>query len=287
MTWFVNGEPVDDAAVRDEARMMRPRYMEAVSGMDPIEAEMQLREWARENVVERILLRQQAFADPEPVPLEVIERGVEAIRSEAGGLVGCGTRTSDQEVRKQIETQYRIERLVQRLQDKTAKPRAKDLSEFYKKNKDRFWTPELIHAAHIVKNVNEHQDEASARAGIEQAMEELRGGADFAEVADRHSDCAGNGGELGWFPRGEMVDEFDNVVFGLPAGATSDIFRSLFGFHIARVIERKAAGIRPFPDVKDDIEQTLWQQRREKALEDYLDGLRAAADIRQETRVAR
>src|SRR5687768_3414084 len=52
MTWFVNGEPIDDAAVREEARAMRPRYMESVTNMDPIEAEMQLREWARENVVE-------------------------------------------------------------------------------------------------------------------------------------------------------------------------------------------------------------------------------------------
>ena len=71
MPWYVNGELVDDAQVRDEAQMMRPRYQETVTDMDPIEAEMQLREWARENVIERILLRQTALADPEPVPPEI------------------------------------------------------------------------------------------------------------------------------------------------------------------------------------------------------------------------
>ena len=286
MTWFVNGEPVDDAAVREEARVMRPRYMEAVSGMDPIDAEMQLREWARENVFERMLLRQQALADPEAVPEDVIERGLEAVRTEAGGQVGCGTRTSDEDVRQQVELQYRVERLVQRVQENTPRPRSKDISEYYKKNKDRFWTPELIHAAHIVKNVNEHQDEETARAGIEGVMEELRAGGDFAEVADRHSDCAGNGGDLGWFPRGEMVEEFENVAFELGTGAISDIFRSPFGFHIAKVLERRQPGIRPFPEVKDEIEQTLWREAREKALEDYLDKLRAQADIRQDGRRA-
>ena len=282
MKWIVNGEPVDDAAVREEARAMRPRYMEAVSGMDPVEAEMQLREWARENVFERMLLRQQALADPEGVPAEVIDRGLETVRTEAGGQAGCGTRTGDEDIRKQVELQYRIERLVQRVQEGTQRPRPKDVSDFYKKNKDRFWTPELIHAAHVVKNVNEHQDEATARAGIERAMEDLRSGAEFAEVADRHSDCAGNGGNLGWFPRGEMVEDFENVAFALPPGTTSDIFRSVFGFHIVKVLERRPPGIRSFPDVKDEIEQALWRDAREKALEQYLDKLREKADIRQD-----
>jgi hypothetical protein len=281
MTWFVNGEPVDEAAVREEARAMRPRYMEEVSGMDPIEAEMQLRDWARENVFERMLLRQHALADPEGVPAEIIDRGLETVRTEAGGQAGCGTRTSDEDIRQQVELQYRVERLVQRVQEKTQRPRPRDVSDYYKKNKDRFWTPELIHAAHIVKNVNEHQDEATARVGIEQAMEELRAGAEFAEVADRQSDCAGNGGDLGWFSRGEMVEEFERVAFALPTGSISEIFRSVFGFHIVKVLDRRPPGIRAFPDVKDEIEQALWREAREKALENYLDTLRAQADIRQ------
>jgi hypothetical protein len=287
MTWFVNGEPIDDAAVREEARMMRPRYTEAVTDMDPVEAEMQLREWARENVIERILLRQQALADPEPVPADVIVRGVEAVRTEAGGQVGCGTRTSDEDVRAQVETQYRIERLLQSVQGNIAKPRSKDVGDFYKKNKDRFWTPELVRASHIVKNVNENQDEATSCAGIEEALAKLRAGAEFAGVADQHSDCAGNGGDLGWFPRGQMVEEFDEVVFNLAPGAMSGIFRTGFGFHIAKVIDRKPAGIRSFADVKDEIEEALWQQKREKAVEDYLDRLRAVADVRQDGRAAR
>jgi hypothetical protein len=272
---------VDDAQVRDEARMMRPRYMESVTDMDPVEAEMQLKEWARENVIERILLRQAATAEAEPVPDDVIEQGLENARSEAGGLVGCGTRNSDEEIRRQIADEYRLQRLIERVQSAVKPVPEKEIAAYYKKNRDQFRTPELCWAKHVVKNVDEHNDEAAARAAIEQALAEIQSGAPFEEVADKHSDCAGNGGDLGWFPRGEMVEEFEDVVFRLPIGGMSDIFRSAFGFHIAKVYGRKPEGVRPLADVREEIVTVLSQERRQKALEDYLDELRAKADIRQ------
>jgi hypothetical protein len=281
VAWLVNGEVVDDAAVRDEARMMRPQYMESIGAMDPIDAEMQLREWARENVIERMLLKAAAFSDPAPVPPEVIAKAVEEAKTEAGGKVGCGTRTTDGDVREQAETQYRIERLLMQVQAHVTPPKAKEISEFYKRNKERFVTPELVHAAHIVKNVDEQHDEATARSSIETAYADIRNGCPFSEVADRHSDCAGNGGDLGWFPRGEMVEEFDGVVFALPVGGISEIFQTQFGFHIAAVLERRPAGVRPFKEVENDIAAAILNEKRQKAVENFLDGLRARADIRQ------
>jgi hypothetical protein len=285
MPWYVNGELVDDTQVREEARMMRPRYQESVPDMDPVEAEMQLREWARENVIERMLLRMAAQADPEPVPPEIIEQGLANARTEAGGLVGCGTRNSEEEIRAQTEAEYRLQRLMARVHSGVREPSDNEIAAYYKKNRGQFQTPELCWAKHVVKNVGDGTGEAAARAAIEEAEADIRGGASFEEVADRHSDCAGNGGDLGWFPRGEMVDEFDEVVFRLPVGGTSGIFRSVFGWHIARVYGRKAAGVRPLGDVRDEIASILSQERRQKALEDYLDALRAKAEIRQ-TRVA-
>jgi len=282
MPWYVNGELVDDSAVRDEIRMMRPRFQEAFADMDPVEAEMQLKEWARENVIERTLLRQTALADPEPVPAEFLDQALEAARSDAGGVVGCGTRTSDDEIRAQAELEFRTQRLMHRVQTELKPPPEKDIAAYYKKNRDQFQTPELCWARHVVKNVDEQHDEAEARAAIEQAEAEILAGTPFEEIADKHSDCAGNGGDLGWFPRGEMVEEFEEVVFPLPIGATTGIFRSVFGFHIAKVYGKKPAGVRPLADVREDIVQVLMEERRHKALEEYLDSLRATASIKQE-----
>lgn len=281
MPWYVNGELVDDTAIRDEARMMRPRYQEAFSEMDPIEAEMQLKEWARENVIERMLLKQTALADPEPVPAEFLEQALESARNDAGGVVGCGTRTGDDEIRAQADLEFRMQRLLQRVQTEVEQPAEKEIAAYYKKNKEQFKTPELCWARHVVKNVNEGDDEEAAKAAIEQAKAEIDAGASFEEIADKFSDCAGNGGDLGWFPKGEMVEEFEDEVFALPVGSTTGVFRSVFGFHIARVLGRKPAGTRPLQDVREEIVEVLMQEKRQKALEDYLDKLRSTADIKQ------
>ncbi|MDZ4798423.1 MAG: peptidylprolyl isomerase [Bryobacteraceae bacterium] len=281
MPWYVNGEMVDDTAVRDEARMMRPRYQEAFADMDPIEAEMQLKEWSRENVIERMLLRQTAATDPEPVPAEFLEEALESARNDAGGVVGCGTRTSDDEIRAQADIEFRMQRLLQRVQSAINAPPEKEIAAWYKKSREQFKTPELCWARHVVKNVDEGTDEEAARAAIEQAAADIGNGVPFEEVADKFSDCAGNGGDLGWFPKGEMVEEFEEQVFELPVGGTTGVFRSVFGFHIARVLGRKPAGVRPLEDVRGEIVDVLMQERRQKALEEYLDKVRAGADIKQ------
>jgi hypothetical protein len=285
MTLTVNGEVIDDAVIREEARLLRPRYEEMITGLDPIQAEMQLRDWSRENVIERVLLRQEAMKDPEPVPPETIQAAVERMKTEAGGQVGCGSRTSDDDLRKEAEMRLRIERLVSRIGSQVSRPKNKEISDYYKNHQDRFWTPELVHAKHIVKNVDELHDEASARAAIEAAEAEIKSGAAFEEVADRMSDCPGRGGDLDWFPRGQMVNEFDAVVFQSQPGTTSPIFRTGFGFHIARVYGRKPAGILPFSDVRDQIEQAILGERREQALADFLDAARERAVILQGSKV--
>jgi parvulin-like peptidyl-prolyl isomerase len=97
--------------------------------------------------------------------------------------------------------------------------------------------------------------------------------ADFAEVAEEQSvdqQTAPNGGELGWFPRGVMVDEFEEVVFDLEPGDISDPFQSEFGWHIATVLDRE-------DDRPIDL-QTL-QQLRQRAFQEWLEERRAEADI--------
>ncbi|MDP6389379.1 MAG: peptidyl-prolyl cis-trans isomerase [Alphaproteobacteria bacterium] len=81
------------------------------------------------------------------------------------------------------------------------------------------------------------KEEAQELIGTIQA--ELANGADFAELAGEHSDCpsGAGGGELGEFGRGDMVPEFDEVVFDLEPGEDSDVVETAFGFHLIRRTE--------------------------------------------------
>lgn len=238
MGLVVNGEAVDDAEIREETRNLRPRYLEMMSGGDPIALEMQLRDWSRENVIERVLMRQEAARR------------------------GCS-----------------FEELVDRISSKVPMPKYKDVGDYYKKNRESFFMPEVVHAAHIIRNVEENGSEDKPREAIDAAAAELKSGANFAEVADRWSDCPGNGGDLGWFPHEQMVPEFDEVVFALPVGQTSPVFRTRFGFHIARVLGRKPQGVPGLMDVRTHIEGMLRKEKQQKALEIFVDGLKAKASI--------
>lgn len=272
---------MDDEAVREEARKMRPHYMDSVGPMDPIEAEMQLREWARENVIERMLLTAVAQSDPDPIPESLINETLEKLKDRIVEEAGSGLPNVQDDFRKRVELDYRMQRLLARVHSGVKPPSPGEIKSIYRKRQSDLKLPDTIHAAHIVKNVDEQQDEATALAAIQAALTELEAGDPFSEVADRYSDCPGNGGDLGWFARGQMVEEFDDVVFNLPVGSRSSIFRTQFGFHIATVLERRASGPIPFKDVEADIREAILQERQTKAVEEFIDALRAKADIRQ------
>jgi parvulin-like peptidyl-prolyl isomerase len=225
------------------------------------------------------------MADPTPIPPEEIDERLSAMFPLAGDPENCeagATRAGvDKDAaRADIESQIRVERLIRQVGEKAPKPKPKEIQDFYKKNKDEFRTPPMVHASHIVKNVGEGQDENAVLEEIKKAEADLQSGKPFAEVADAYSDCAGQGGSLGWFPLGEMVEEFEAVVFPMKPGDVSPIFRSVFGWHIATVHEKKPEGLRPLDDVKDQIEAALSREKQEKALEEYVDALRAKAQVK-------
>ena len=79
-----------------------------------------------------------------------------------------------------------------------------------------------------------------------------------------------------------MVEEFESVAFGLSPGDTSGIFRSSFGYHIAKLYERRSAGIASLNQVREDIERALWEERKQEVVRSFVNQLRLKADIRNQ-----
>jgi peptidyl-prolyl cis-trans isomerase C len=125
-----------------------------------------------------------------------------------------------------------------------------------------------VHARHILV---ETEDEAKAIA------EELKKGADFAELAKKKSKDPGasDGGDLGFFTKEQMVPEFSNVAFALEPGKISDPVKSQFGWHIIKVEEKRARKAPDFEQVKPQIETYVAR----KAQADYVAKLREAAKV--------
>src|ERR1700726_4376996 len=125
-----------------------------------------------------------------------------------------------------------------------------------------------VHARHILV---ETEDEAKA------VEEELKKGADFAELAKKKSKASGasDGGELGFFTKDQMAPEFSAVAFALEPGKVSDPVKSQFGWHIIKVEEKRNRQAPAFAQVKGQIEPYVTR----KAQADYVAKLREAAKV--------
>ena len=138
-----------------------------------------------------------------------------------------------------------------------------DVQNYYNSNVQQYQTPETIRASHILLKT-EGKDEATVRKAAEDVLKQARSGADFATLAKKYSEDDGskvNGGDLDYFPRGRMVTEFEDAAFAMKTGEISNLVESQFGFHIIKLVDRKAATTRTLDEVRAQIQDTLAWQR--------------------------
>jgi len=139
-------------------------------------------------------------------------------------------------------------KMVMGQKESTIKITRREVEDFFNTMKDSLPDlPESFHIANLLLKIKAG-DVAKARAKerLEKIQEELNGGADFKELAEKYSDdpvSAANGGELGFFQRGELVREFEEVAYLLKPGEISGIVETQFGFHLIQMIERQGEKI--------------------------------------------
>ena len=284
MALIVNGEKVEDSAIQQEVERLRPRYEEVFADQAPKEREAQLLDWSRDNVIEMTLLNQEAKKNREKVPETQVESLLARLKEhykdeeELHKKFGIG---NDEDFKEHIEMQMRVELMLNELCKDLPKPSKAAIQEYYDKNAEQFKSGEQARVAHIVKYVDWQTDEGAAYNVMKKAQDELKNGAAFEVVVDKYTDCADSGGDLGYIMRGQMVEEFDDVVFNLGIGEVSDVFRTRFGFHIAKVYDRKPAVVPGLEEVKGQIVDTLKEQIQGKAIDEFIDRLKSRAKIEE------
>ncbi len=284
MALVVNGEKIEDKEIQQEIERLRPRYEQVFADKDPAEREAQLRDWSRDNVIERVLLRQEAKNSGAEIPPEDIEEAFKQLKEQYDddeALYKALDVDSNEKVRQTIELQMKTERKIGQIYATAPKPSEDQIREYYEENKDKFRSDEQIRVAHIVKYVNWQTDEATAMQAMHEAHDQINSGVPFETVVDKYTDCADSGGDLGYVMRGQMVEEFEDAIFNLNPGQVSDVFRTRFGFHIAKVYDRRPPSIPELKEVRKQVTEELGEQLKEQALGEYLDDLRAKATIEE------
>jgi peptidyl-prolyl cis-trans isomerase D len=151
--------------------------------------------------------------------------------------------------------------------DSWIKENAKTIDEVYEKQRERYTgLPKQVRARHILIKVAQDADEPGvekARQQAEKLAQEAKAGADFATLAREHSQDTGSarrGGDLGYNPRGRMVEAFDQAQFSLQPGQISDPVRTRYGFHVIKV-EGVREGDVPEQEAKQEIGKRLMLQQ--------------------------
>ncbi len=178
-----------------------------------------------------------------------------------------------QEFRQQIQEQLAVTKLLADKQQMQSPATDQQIQEFYEANEEYFVTPEQVNASHIlVKTEEEAKD----------ILVELQDDKNFAQLAKEKSidpSAKTNGGNLGFFGKGQMVAEFEKAAFALDIGEMSEPVESQFGFHIILVHEKKKAGKLSLEEAKADIRKALNDEQVKKAVDAYVKELVSKAKI--------
>jgi peptidyl-prolyl cis-trans isomerase SurA len=194
---------------------------------------------------------------------ETVTRQIQQIRSQFPSdqeflrqLRAAGFGTQDEYRRWMSEQARRSElqrRLVQKYQQEGKMIRVavsdEDINEAYERARATFpkRPPAVTFRQLVISTTASNEALDRARAKADSLLREVRAGADFEQVARRESDdsaSAQQGGDLGWVRRGELVAEFEQMMFALPPGQISPIVRTQYGFHIIRVDRVKPAEVK-------------------------------------------
>jgi len=174
-----------------------------------------------------------------------------------------------------------------------------DIDDYYKTNIGKYRVEEQFKASHILFRIpasnnssseegdkKEDENKTKAKEKANDILLKIQAGEDFAELAKVNSDDAGTknrGGDLGTFPKGTMVKEFENALMKLKPGEVSKPVLSPFGYHLIKLGEKIESRVKPLDEVKESIEKDLKarkaRQRARRVLKHINKGLELDQDL--------
>jgi peptidyl-prolyl cis-trans isomerase C len=269
------------AMMGPQASKMEPAQMESLMG--------RFRPQAAERFVVRTVLNKEADKRKITVTPKDIDDALEMIKARLPKEMTMETvlkrenMTLDQ-LRSNLTGEIRIKLLVESEIPTNMVVSDEDVAKFYNEQKESFTQPETVSARHILVKMEASDTDAvkaEKKAKIEGLRKQLVEGADFAKVAKENSDCPSKerGGDLGSFPRGQMVKAFEDAAFSQATNAIGPVVETQFGYHIIQVAEHSTGKTRDLAEVKDRLVDHLKQKKQMELFQAYIEKLKSQTTI--------
>lgn len=235
----------------------------------------------RKALLDRLIDRELMVQEVEKANLHPTETEIAgAVAKLRGGLkagefesVLADAGLSLEEWREGVVRDLSLEKLQQVAVYDTVSVSDGEIEEYRARHRNDYELPEEVRASQILVRTREEARKAAGR---------IRKGEPFDTVARdlSLSPDAESGGDLGYFARGQMPQEFDAVVFSLPPGKLSPVVETTYGHHLFLVTDRREARRLSDEEIREEVRTTLLASKRELAFRTWIESLRSRADIR-------
>lgn len=289
MTVKINGKVLPEEAVQYELSRLISFYAEH---MDAAQVRSQMDLLKRRAVDQAIgvhLLMEEAKRLEIKVDDNDVEKSYQAMVDNAGDEEAFQKVLKERNLTGPVVKDYirkgrRVDLLVEKISEGAREPTEDEMQRHFKKHAREYERAERAHVQHILVGLdsNNEADRSTARSRIETVLEKVKAGADFSKLAEEYSDCPSgesNGGSLGWFSRGMMVPEFDEVAFSMTEGDVSDVVETQFGFHILKKLGHENSVEADYDEVRENVRDFLRHVNRGELITAYVDDLKAKAVI--------
>jgi peptidyl-prolyl cis-trans isomerase C len=219
-----------------------------------------------------------------------VQEQIDEVTAQLGGTEGLANALreagiGEQEYRSRVRENVIVRVTMSRVINGAAPVSPEDIRNYYENHREEFIEPESVRASHILIRVPADASpevKAEKRARIDAIRARIDKGEPFTDVARSSSEDPGSaqqGGDLGYFPRGSMVGEFEAAAFGLQTNQLSEVVVTQFGYHLLLVADHKPAQQRSLDQVQEAIHEVLTARRQAESARKHIDKLRAAAKV--------
>jgi peptidyl-prolyl cis-trans isomerase C len=184
----------------------------------------------------------------------------------------------DREVRdvlNEAKKKIYIAKLIKSEVEDKAKVSEKEMRDFYEENKEKFKSPAMRRASHIL---------LATEKDAQDVLDELAKGADFEALAKARSmdATASRGGDVGYFRQAQVVPDFEKTCLELKVGETSGVVHTQFGYHVIRLTDIKEPAVKSFEEAKRFIESELKKKKRGELFDKLVVDLKAKYGVKIE-----
>ena len=242
------------------------------------------------DLIDQLLLLQQGKELNLNVDIAVIKRldqirkdaGLETVKDMERAISAEGLSYEDFKV--DIKNRLITQQVIGREVGSRIQITQEQMRKYYEENKQELDRPEevLIREILIATEGKEGSELEAAEERAREVQEKVSKNGDFAKLAEEYSDgvtAKTRGGNIGYFRRGQLAKEIEEVAFRLNKGETSDLIRTKYGWLVIKVEEKHEGGIPPLTSIESQVQEALYMQQLQPELRKFLDKLREQAYI--------